>query len=349
MALQLLRRVVPSAPRSQRLFVSEVVHETADAVAISFHLQRHQAKHFAYRSGQFLTVHVPCDDGSTTARCYSLCTAPDSGEPLTIAVKRVPDGFASNWLCDNAEPGMDLEVGRPAGRFVPTSTTVDVAVFAAGSGITPVLSIVPWLLRNGTGHIQLVYANRDKDSVMFGERLRELAGSHADRLVLTEWLESERGLPTAEGLRELVAWQPVDEAFLCGPSAFMDIANDFLVGVGIEADKIRRENFTSTSAARQVPVDVGSQGATAVVTHRGRTTSIDWKPGTVLLDNLIEQKVNIPYVCREGVCGGCAGRLTSGEVRMLGNEFLEDHEIEAGWRLACQSLPVSDHVEILFE
>ena len=152
---------------SFELKVLDVVEETADARSISFEVPEDVAEHFDYKPGQFLTLAVPSDQTGVAARCYSLCSSPVEDGPPTITVKRTEEGYASNWLVDNLQPGDTVRVLPPSGIFTPASLDADLLLFAGGSGITPVMSILRTALRKGSGKIVLFYANRDQDSVIF--------------------------------------------------------------------------------------------------------------------------------------------------------------------------------------
>lgn len=179
-----------------RLQVAKVVAETHDAHSIEFEVPAELASSFTYKPGQFLTLRVPSEQTGSVARCYSLCSAPHDGGPLRVAVKRTADGYASNWLCDNATPGLEVDVLVPAGIFTPKSVDVDMLLFAGGSGVTPILSILRSVLETGTGSVALIYANRDAQSVIFASALAELTRKYPERFVVVHWLESVQGLPS---------------------------------------------------------------------------------------------------------------------------------------------------------
>ncbi|MDT5249652.1 MAG: 3-ketosteroid 9alpha-monooxygenase subunit, partial [Mycobacterium sp.] len=185
------------------LQLTDVVDETADARSLVFRVPdgvQIPADRLRHAPGQFLTLRVPSERTGSVARCYSLCSSPFAGEPLTVTVKRTADGYASNWLCDNAHPGMRIHVLAPSGTFVPKTLDADFLLLAAGSGITPMMAILKSALTEGGGQVLLVYANRDEGSVIFGAALRELAAKYPDRLTVVHWLESVQGLPSALAL-----------------------------------------------------------------------------------------------------------------------------------------------------
>src|SRR3954452_20309683 len=212
-----------SGEESYELTVVGVVEETADARSISLEAPAGAASRFAYRAGQFRTVAVPSDRTGLVARCYSLCSSPADVGPLTITVKRTPDGYASNWLCDHVRVGDTLRALPPSGIFTPASFDADLLLLAAGSGITPMLSIVRTALRQGTGRIVLVHADRDEASRIFATELGRLAGGQPDPLTVLPWLESAQGLPTEEQVRELASGLTSYDAFVCGPPPFMKL------------------------------------------------------------------------------------------------------------------------------
>src|SRR5215472_11597161 len=167
-----------TGPRAyHRVPVADVIAETHEACSLVLAVPPELADSFAYRPGQFLTVRVPDGAGGSVARCYSLSSSPHAGDPPTITVKRIADGYASNWIADNVQPGTVLDLLPPAGTFSPQSLAGDFLLFAAGSGITPVISIIKSALATGRGRIVLIYANRDERSVIFGPELRRLAAA----------------------------------------------------------------------------------------------------------------------------------------------------------------------------
>lgn len=317
-----------------RLRVDAVIEETADAR--SFVLS---GVDFAVRPGQFLTVRA-----GDVARCYSLSSAP--GEPLKITVKRTPDGYGSHWMCSSLATGMELDVLAPAGVFTPSSLDGSLLAFAAGSGITPVMSIVRAVLTQGSGRMFLFYANRDEASVIFARELSELARRHPDRLTVVHWLESVQGLPSAAGLRAFV--RDCDEAFVCGPGPFMEAARKALHDVRV----VHVEKFVSLSSdpfSAVVPVADDRPDAVVEVELDGEQHRFAWPARTKLLDLLLDKGLDAPYSCREGACSACACRLVEGEVKMLNNDVLGSEDIAEGIVLACQSVPVTDTVKITYE
>ncbi|MHC9295482.1 2Fe-2S iron-sulfur cluster-binding protein [Mycobacterium sp. LTG2003] len=340
------------------LQVAAVVEETADARSLVFTVPEGStipAERLRYSPGQFLTLRVPSDRTGSVARCYSLSSSPVTDDQLTVTVKRTADGYASNWLCDNAHAGMRMHVLAPSGTFVPRNLDTDFLLLAAGSGITPMMAICKSALAEGSGNVVLIYANRDENSVIFAATLRDLAAKYPDRLTVVHWLESVQGLPSAAALAGLSAPFAGREAFICGPGPFMAAAEEALRQAGAADERIHIEVFKSLEsdpfAAVVIEEDEDSdQGpATAVVTLDGTTHEIRWPRSAKLLDVLLDKGLDAPFSCREGHCGACAVLKKSGEVEMEINDVLEPSDLEEGLILGCQATPVSDSVEVTYD
>ncbi|QTJ66081.1 ferredoxin--NADP reductase [Rhodococcus sp. ZPP] len=345
-----------TAPTIHRLRVAEVIEETADARSVVFALEPHQKERFSYKPGQFLTLHIP-HDGASLARCYSLASAPDIDSALKITVKRVDRGRGSNWLCDHAQTGAEIEVLEPSGVFTPKALDRKFLLIAGGSGITPVMSILKSVLGRGTGDVVLFYANRDEDSVIFRAELLELLARHPDRLSVAHWIESTDGLPTSDRLREHFSAFHFDEVFVCGPGPFMNCARDALRAIHFPRERVHIERFNSLGsnpfesvlAARGTDPVAVPRASTVVVEKDGATQTFSWPGDQRLLDVLTTNGMKAPSSCSEGVCAACECRLTEGRVEMVNNQVLEDEDIEAGYILACQALPLTDTVRISYD
>ncbi|MFD8451430.1 2Fe-2S iron-sulfur cluster-binding protein [Streptomyces coelicoflavus] len=335
--------------------VVKVIRETADAHSLVLEPAEEDRAAFAYRPGQFLTLRVPSERDGGAARCYSLCSSPVRDELLKVTVKRTAGGYASHWICDHVTEGDTLQVLRPAGTFTPDSLDGDFLLLAAGSGITPVMSILTSVLHAGTGGVTLVYANRDERSVIFREELTALAREYGDRLTVLHWLESLQGRPTAPGLRALAAPYAARPAFVCGPGPFMDLATGALAGLGVPAGRITVERFTSLTGDpfsepdNDPEADTEGPVSTAEVELDGESRTVDWPRGKPLLDVLLAAGLDAPYSCREGACSACACVLVEGEVVMERNEVLDAQDLADGLVLACQARPVSDRLKVTYD
>jgi 3-ketosteroid 9alpha-monooxygenase subunit B len=243
-----------------------------------------------------------------------------------------------------------LDVLPPAGMFCPGSLEGDFLLFAAGSGITPVMSILKSALAAGRGRVVLVYANRDEGSVIFGSLLRRLVFDSDGRLVVVHWLDSLLGVPSAAALAALARPYVSFDAFICGPDPYLAAVREALGRLGVPGARVHVERFLSLAENpfEVAPVVVGGTAATLSVTLDGATTLLPWPAGTRMLDVLIEAGLDAPYSCRQGICGACACQLTGGEVEMAHNEVLEPADLADGYILACQAVSLTPSVSIAY-
>jgi 3-ketosteroid 9alpha-monooxygenase subunit B len=343
---------VPDQPHFQ-VRVREVVRETADACSIVLEPPAEAADAFTYEPGQFLTLQIPGPDGAI-GRCYSLCSSPHVDDGLRIAVKRVAGGLGSNWLCDNVVVGQELACLPPAGVFTPKSFDEDLLLFAGGSGITPVLSILKSALVASERHVVLVYANQHEDAVIFARELRELAEKFPDRLHVIHWLESLQGLPTRAQLKAFAAPFTGYTSFVCGPSPFMESVTHVLRELGVPPSRIHVEKFQSLdenpfdAAPRSEAAPQSGETVSLEVELDGETHRLQWPTQTKLLDLLLDRGIKAPFSCKQGACSACACIVSEGEVTMLKNEILEQDDLDEGFVLGCQALPISDSVKIRY-
>jgi 3-ketosteroid 9alpha-monooxygenase subunit B len=308
--------------------VAEVISETADAVSLVLDAS------FSYEPGQFLTFLLP----NGLERCYSLSSSPYTGEKPTVTVKRMAGGACSSWICSSVVAGTVLETRPPAGVFTPPSLDDDLLLFAGGSGITPVMSIVKSVLASGSGRVVLFYANRDVESVIFASELRRLSAEHAGRLQVVHWLECLQGIPSRVQLSEWAAPFSDWATFVCGPAPFMDAVVAVLPSARVERFDVVQEVVADTGDSSTVEVSLD-----------GARRRLVWPSHQRLLDVLLAAGLDAPYSCRQGQCSACACRLVRGEVRLLHNEVLDAEDLADGYALACQALPVTDEVEISYE
>jgi ring-1,2-phenylacetyl-CoA epoxidase subunit PaaE len=361
--------VAPAPSRSgfHRLPVASVQRLCDDAVAVTFGVPDALAETFRFRAGQYLTLRR-YRNGVEERRSYSIC-APE-GAPPRIGVRRVDTGLFSEWLVDQVAVGDEVEVSAPGGRFTPDvepGAGTRHAMIAAGSGITPVLSIAATVLAaNPDNAVTLLYGNRRTDTVMFTEELADLKNRYGPRLHLVHVLSREpmeaeilHGRLDADKLRALLtALVPVgdvDHWWLCGPLGMTEDAREVLGSLGVPAERMHRELFY-VDAPPPAPlrpdetgdIPVGERVEASVVLN-GRTTPMSLPRDVALLDAAQRHRSDLPFACRGGVCGTCRAKVTSGEVRMRRNFALEPDEVAAGYVLTCQSLPVSAQVTLDYD
>lgn len=340
------------------LEIDAVVDETDEARSLVFTVPADAdipADRLRYSPGQFLTLRVPSEQTGSVARCYSLCSSPFTDDRLTVTVKRDGDGYASNWLCDNARPGMRVHVLAPSGTFVPKTLDDDFLLIAAGSGITPMMAICKSALSEGSGQVTLLYANRNENSVIFAAALRELAAAHPDRFSVVHWLESVQGRPNPAALARLAAGYTDRQVFICGPGPFMQAASDALEQLEVPAQQIHIEVFKSLESDpfAAVTIEEAPEGAeppaSVTVELDGETQTLPWPRHVKLLDLLLDAGLDAPFSCREGHCAACACTLKDGKVAMEVNDVLDQQDLDEGLILACQSRPTTDSVEVTYD
>ncbi|SDE04107.1 ferredoxin--NADP reductase [Rhodococcus tukisamuensis] len=346
---------VPHSSRSVVLTVSGVIEETSDARSLVFAVADEVRSKFDYKPGQFLTLRIPSDRTGSVARCYSLASSPFTDAEPKVTVKRTADGYGSNWLCDNVKVGDTIEVLPPSGVFTPKSLDHDFLLWGAGSGITPVMSILKSALTEGSGKVVLVYANRDEKSVIFRDELRGLAAQYPTRLTVIHWLESLQGLPTPDQFATLATPFGGYESFMCGPGPFMDTVHKALAEAGVPRTQVHAEVFNSLAGdpfqdvvVEEVTEEEAADAATVEVQLDGETHKMSWPRKQTLVDIMLSKGLDVPYSCQEGECGSCACTVLEGNVEMGNSEILDPEDIAAGYILGCQARPVSDHVKIEF-
>ncbi len=340
-------------PRAVSLTVTAVIDESHDAKSLVFAVPEEHRARFAYRPGQFLTLRIPSDQTGSVARCYSLASSPHTDDAPKVTIKRTDGGYGSNWLCDNASVGDTIDVLPPSGLFTPEDLDADFLLWAAGSGVTPVMSILKSVLAGGTGRVVLCYANRDDRSVIFAAELRELAARYAGRLTVLHWLESVQGLPTRAQLGGFARMFTGHQSFICGPGPFMAVVKEALTEAGVPREHIHLEVFQSLTGdpfadvrVEDVPDD--GEAATAEVSLDGQVHSLRWVKGRNLVDVMLAAGIDVPFSCREGNCGSCAATVVEGEIDRGNSAILEEEDIADGLFLACQARPQSETVRVEF-
>jgi len=353
--------LAPSRTAFHALRVARVDPLCADAAAITFDVPDELRDAFAFRAGQSLTIRRTVD-GREERRSYSICSP--AGAAPRIGVREVRDGAVSGWLVHEVRPGDVVDVQVPSGSFTPDlAQSGHHVLVAAGSGITPVLSIATSVLADPDSRVTLLYGNRRSDSVMFADEVSDLKDAHPTRVRLVHVLSREpqevelfSGRLDAERLRALVPLLTdpagVDHWWLCGPYGMVVDAMSVLAELGVDDARVHRELFYVEDAPPEQdhhdePVLAG--GAEVTVVLDGRTSTVTIPRDTTVLDGAQRARPDLPFACKGGVCGTCRALVTGGEVRMRRNFALEPGEVEAGFVLTCQSLPVTDAVTVDFD
>ena len=356
------------APRFHELKVSEIVRQTPESVAVGFALPNELRDAFAFVPGQYLTLAAEID-GAELRRSYSICSSPGD-EVLRVGVKNIADGRFSRFVNEQLSVGDTIRVMTPEGRFTALKgARHDYLLIAAGSGITPMLSIARTVLAHEPDStISLVYGNRSTDTIMFREDVSDLKDRYLGRFSLVHVLSREKqdidllngritgALVLDLARRGLVDPHGADGVFLCGPGEMIDDVSQALVEDGVPADRIRFERFTQAGEAprRRAP-SAEAERATAdgaaidVLLDGVRREFTMTAADDTVLEAARRAGIELPYSCAGGMCCTCRCRVVEGGTEMAVNFSLEPWEIEAGYTLACQSRPTSDRLSLDFD
>lgn len=349
-------------PEFHELTVAAVERLCDDAAAITFAVPEHLRAAYDFAAGQSLALRRTID-GVEQRRSYSIC-APAGAAPR-VGVRELPGGGVfSSWLVRDVRPGDVVEVQTPSGSFrADPSTGGRHVCIAAGSGITPMLSVATTVLQHPDARVSLIYGNRTTGSVMFAEELADLKNRYPSRFELVHVLSREprdvelfSGRLDADRLRRILSvLVPVDGAdhvWLCGPFGMVTDAREVLEELGVPRERVHVELFYVDQPPPEVHrVDAAPTGETTAVTIRldGRTTTAPMSPDMTILDGAARTRTDLPFACKGGVCGTCRALVTEGEVDMRRNYALDEDEVARGFVLTCQSHPVGDAVTVDFD
>jgi ferredoxin-NADP reductase len=343
---------VQAAGRDHRfhpLRIARVVRETADARTFVLEVPAELRPAFAYEAGQFCTFRAPIDR-QPHHRCYSMSSSPAVDGELQVTVKRVPGGIVSNWMNDELAPGDVIETSCPSGVFCLTPGDGDIVAFSAGSGITPVLSIAKTALATTSRRVRVLYANRDRDAVIFAAELDRLVERYPGRFEVVHHLDVEQGFVNAASLSAVAKIAADAEYFICGPGPFMDVVETMLLRHDVDARRIHIERFTPAQPTQlPEPSNGAPTASTVTIELGGRSDTVDHRPGTTVLQTARQMGMAPPFSCESGNCATCMAKLVEGDVTMYVNNALTDDEVTDGWVLTCQALPASPSVRVVYE
>lgn len=345
-----------------RVRVTAVERLCDDAAAVTFHVPDEVAADFAFKAGQSLTVRKIID-GTEQRRSYSICSP--VGAPPRIGIREVPGGAISGWLVHELRPGDELDVQPPSGNFAadPDAGGRHVLI-AAGSGITPILSIAASVLQHRDAHVTLFYGNRRTSSVMFADELSDLKDTYAPRLQLVHVLSREpRGVELFSGrldgervrrlMQLLVPLSAVDHFWLCGPFGMVTDTREALQHLGVPDERIHQELFFIEDVAPQpaTHTEAAASGPVSEVTIilDGSASTLVLPRDRSVLDAAQRSRDDLPFACKGGVCGTCCAKVTAGQVDMRRNYALEPAEVDDGFVLTCQSFPTTDTLTVDFD
>ena len=348
------------------LKVADVVRETADAVSIAFEVPGNLKQEYKYKQGQYLTLKFNIN-GEDLRRSYSICSSPFEENELRVAIKKVKDGRVSTFINDRIKAGDTLEVMIPMGNFhteLNASNKKNYVLFAGGSGITPMMSILKSVLKaEPDSTITLLYGNNDEASIIFRKQIDAIAAGHPDRLKVVHVLcnPAEQCPPLLTGLmtkeknieliKNYVNTSADNEYFICGPGPMMDNVMAALKELKTSESKIHIEYFTTpvnADDAAKPPVATVA-GATASIILDGDQHEVELEPNETVLEAALRIGLDAPYACQGGSCCTCRALLEKGQVEMTVNYALSSSEVKQGYILTCQSHPKTPHVVVNYD
>ncbi|MFY0598485.1 MAG: ferredoxin--NADP reductase [Cyclobacteriaceae bacterium] len=345
------------------LKVKKVIKVTNDAISI--HFKQPFFKKIKYTSGQFLTLLVNID-GEIVRRCYSLNSAPDINDYVSVTVKRIQDGQVSNFLFNNLKEGDKMNVLLPMGNFTITPDKKKkrhIVLFGAGSGITPLISILKTIIgKEPESTVSLIYGNRDLESIIFNDELTEYKEKYSDRLNLIHIIEKPgdfdgclKGRVERSQVKNLLSQLPSfppeqTEYYICGPSGMMTEAEEGLKASGVEEKYINIEKFSAPPPSAEEVKATGPmlENREVKIVFKGKDYMVPVKAGTTIMDAALDEKIKLPYVCMDGICGTCKATCSSGDVYMRKGHVLSEKEMNEKIVLPCICKPVTNGVVLEF-
>lgn len=344
------------------LQVKEVKKETEDTVTISFwHPISEQIK---YKAGQFITIAIPTADGKKVKRSYSMSSSPAADTAVAVTVKRVKDGFVSNYLNDKVHTGDFLEVIEPMGNFLYEETENEegnIFLFGAGSGVTPLMSIAKTVLKTSPNtKVNLIYGNRSEDNIIFKNELEELEntykGQFSAQLLISQpkgiWVGQKGRINQANAtvwLKDTEVNFKKDNFYMCGPEEMMDELKKIFELYETPKSHVHFERFHAPVHEEDTGTTEQLKKQTVKVIYDGETHEFVVEPHQTILEAALELDIELPYSCQAGMCTACLGKCTQGKIKMDEEEGLTEKEIAQGYVLTCVSHPMTEGVVLEIE
>lgn len=339
---------------SHHLVVSNIKQETVDSVVVSFKVEGETKSIYNFKAGQYLTL---CSQikGEEIKRSYSICSDPQSGK-LQVGVKAIKNGVYSNYINDALRGGDTIEVSVPEGRFVLDKSPANYLAFAAGSGITPIISIASDELRKNSSSIFVLgYGNKTLGSTMFKDSISALKNEFQGRFFVYNIYSQENNPDSFFGRIDsgfinqvLKQHSSIDfeKVLLCGPEKMIQSATELLKGKSFNENQILFELFYSEASEKNT---VSSKNSKATIIYDDETLSLEVPENMTILDAALQKNIDVPYSCQGGVCSSCIAKVSSGSASMLQNNILTDSEIEEGLVLTCQAVPKTQEITVDFD
>ncbi len=343
------------------LVIKNIEQITSQAVTLSFEIPQHLQEMYKFKAGQYITLKTVLN-GTELRRDYSLCSSPKSGE-LKVAVKQVQDGTFSAFANNQLKVGDTIEVAAPRGHFVfePNDfKTKHIAAFAAGSGITPILSIVKCALEEEIqSNVVLVYGNKTTDDTMFLQELLDLQNQYSERLsiqfVFSQAQEEDSIFGRIEKstvnliLKNKHKDLTIDAFYLCGPEAMIHTVKDVLTEHEVSKERVFFELFKAAKPTEADTVTIPDGKTKISILLDDETTTFEMSQKQTILEAALDKDLDAPYSCQGGICSSCLARVTEGEVKMRKNNILTDGEVAEGLILTCQAHPITSNVSIDYD
>ena len=339
---------------SHHLVVSNIKQETVDSVIVSFKTEGKTSSIYKFKAGQYLTL---CSKikGEEIKRSYSICSDPQSGR-LQVGVKAIKNGIYSNYINDALRVGDTIEVSVPEGRFVLDKSPANYLAFAAGSGITPIISIASDELRKNSNSIFVLgYGNKTIGSTMFKDSINNLKNEFQDRFFVYNIYSQENNPDSFFGRidsgfinKVLKQHSSIDfeKVLLCGPEKMIQSAIELLKSESFKENQILYELFYSEASKKTA---VPSKSSKATIIYDDETLSLEVPENMTILDAALQKNIDVPYSCQGGVCSSCIAKVSSGSASMIQNNILTDSEIEEGLVLTCQAIPKTQEITVDFD
>ena len=339
---------------SHHLVVSNIKQETVDSVVVSFKIEGKTKSIYKFKAGQYLTL---CSKikGEEIKRSYSICSDPQSGK-LQVGVKAIKNGVYSNYINDALRVGDTVEVSFPEGRFVLDKSPANYLAFAAGSGITPIMSIASDELRKNSSSIFVLgYGNKTLGSTMFNDSISALKNEFQGRFFVYNIYSQENNPDSFFGRIDsgfinqvLKQHSSIDfeKVLLCGPEKMIQSATELLKGKSFNENQILFELFYSEASEKTT---FSSKNSKATIIYDDETLFLEVPENMTILDAALQKNIDVPYSCQGGVCSSCIAKVSSGSASMIQNNILTDSEIEEGLVLTCQAVPKTQEITVDFD
>ncbi len=334
------------------LKILSVEKNTKDSVVLSFKIPENLKKPFSFEAGQYITLEKKIND-KIIRRPYSICSSPDENI-LKVGIKKIKGGVFSTYANHNLKTGDFIKVSNPEGKFIYKNNNNSIIAIAAGSGITPIISIIKTILnKKPLSKIHLMYVNKSPEKTMFYELLKSLEFENKKRFKIT-WFFTNAKIKNSENRRinesditKVISNQFLDNLYyLCGPGNMNEFLKNILIDNKVNPQKIFSELFENKVSEK---ISSSTQEGQLEIIYDNYSNKINFKSSEILLDSILNNNINVPYSCQGGVCSSCIARIKKGQIEMKTNQILTDEEINEGLILTCQSIPKSNNIIIDFD